>query len=396
VGFRERRHATRDLGLPLTLSTAIALAGLLGASAAAQELPEPPARLRSLVRLTPFAQGLQRPLFLTAAPGDPVRGRLFVVEKGGRVRVILQGVVQETPLLDLRARVSRGGEQGLLGLAFHPRFAANGRLFVNYTDRRGDTHVAEFRMADRTRGAVDPGSERDLLSIDQPYANHNGGHLAFGPDGGLYVGTGDGGSGNDPHGHGQSPVSRLGKMLRLDVDAPGATRSIHMRGLRNPWRYSFDRANGDLYIADVGQNRYEEIDVVPAAEARRGGQNFGWAVLEGRHCLEGRPCDPSRFTPPVVEYTHDAGCSVTGGYVYRGRAMPELAGIYFYADYCTGLLRGFRYVRGRVQDHWDWKRTLDPGSRLAEVASFGEDGEGELYVVSLGGTIWKLTRAPGR
>jgi glucose/arabinose dehydrogenase len=221
------------------------------------------------------------------------------------------------------------------------------------------------------------------------FNNHNGGNLVFGPDGKLYVGTGDGGFANDPFGHGQDRSALLGKMLRLDVDAPGRpTPEVLMIGLRNPWRYAFDRKSGDLYIADVGQDRYEEVDVVPAGSFA--GRNFGWKVTEGLHCRAGRTCDTRGMTPPVVEYNHQAGCSITGGFVYRGKALPQLDGVYFYADYCTALVRSFRMRAGHVVDAWDWRATLDPQPQLANIASFGEDADGELYIVSLDGVVWAL------
>jgi glucose/arabinose dehydrogenase len=238
---------------------------------------------------------------------------------------------------------------------------------------------------------ADAASARLILFLKQPYANHNGGDVVFGPDGKLYVGTGDGGSARDPHGNGQNPAALLGKMLRLDVDAAAPRPEIVAIGLRNPWRYAFD---GDvLYIADVGQDRYEEIDVVPLAALA--GANFGWNVLEGRHCLEGASCDDKGMIAPVVEYDHRSGCSVTGGQVYRGKALPQLAGIYFFSDYCTGLVRGFRWRDGAVADYWDWKPALDPAHRLAAVSSFGVDADGELYILSLDGIVWKLVPGPG-
>jgi glucose/arabinose dehydrogenase len=345
----------------------------------------PPAALAAVAKLEPVARGLDQPLLLTHAPGDPAR--LYIVEQTGRIRVLASGKVAPAPFLDLSKSVSRGGEQGLLGLAFHPRFAENGLFIVDYTDRGGDTRVVRYHAGP---GGAEPASARELLTIKQPYANHNGGNVIFGPDGKLYIGTGDGGAAFDPHGNGQNRAALLGKMLRLDVDAADAKPEIMAIGLRNPWRYEFDRATGDLYIADVGQNKYEEVDVVPLAAL--GGKNFGWNVLEGFHCLSGKACDASGMQPPAIEYTHQDGCSITGGFVYRGVALPELDGIYFYSDYCTGLLRGFRWKDGKVSDHWDWKGPLDPGNKLAKVSSFGEDAEGELYVVSLEGTIWKLVR----
>ena len=307
--------------------------------------------------------------------------------KGGRLL--------EAPWLDLSARVSGGSEQGLLGLAFHPTFAKSGRLFVNYTDKKGDTRVVEIAVASPGADTAAIARERELLHVEQPYSNHNGGHLLLDPAGKLLIGLGDGGSGGDPRGYSQNPEALLGKMLRLDPDAAGARPVIAARGLRNPWRYAIDRRAGDLFIADVGQNKWEEIHVLPLTELD--GANFGWNVMEGAHCY-GRPaCNTEGLVPPTVEYDHDVGCSITGGVVYRGTALPALAGHYFYSDYCTALLRSFRFDRATrgPKDHWDWKKALDAGNRLAQISSFGEDEAGEVYILSLSGTVWKLVPAAG-
>ena len=361
----------------------------------------PNADVARAVRLDVVATGLREPVFLTFAPGDPT-GRLFVVEKGGWVRVLRPGgpgaklSVSARPFLDVSARVSGASEQGLLGLAFHPRYPDTGLVYVNFTDVRGDTRVVELRISKDDPDRVDPATERELLFVKQPYPNHNGGHLAFGPDGKLYVGLGDGGKREDPHGNGQNRAALLGKMLRFDLDhgndggAPAP--EILMLGLRNPWRYSFDRVTGDLYIADVGQDRFEEIDVVRASEI--GGQNFGWNVMEGLHCLRGDSCPRDGFTPPVLEYDHQDGCSITGGYVYRGDDLPEIVGRYFYADYCSGLIRSFRLENGRAAEAWDWKPALDPENKLARLTSFGEDAGGELYLLSQDGVVYRFAPAP--
>jgi glucose/arabinose dehydrogenase len=347
------------------------------------------------------ASGLASPLDLQAPPGD--RSRLFVVERGGRIRIVKSRQVLGTPFLDLSGRITSGGERGLLGLAFHPRYAENGRFFVNYTNPNGDTHISEFRVSSNP-DAADAGSERILLTVDQPFANHNGGGLAFGGDGMLYAGLGDGGSGGDPLGNGQNLSTRLGKMLRLDVDRPGlvppdnpfvatagAAPEIWAYGLRNPWRFSFDRGTGDLYIGDVGQDSFEEIDVETAP--RHGGQDYGWNVMEGTHCYNSASCSTAALTLPVFEYCHDAGCSVTGGVVYRGCRLPGYAGAYFYGDYCSAFVRSFRYQNGAVSDERDWTNSLGQG--LSSISSFGVDAEGEIYILDLDrGSVNKVVPAP--
>ena len=398
---------------PVVLVTLIAMLAASPSCRAAEsgpELPPVPPEIARTVRLTRIADGLAKPVALTFAPGD-ASGRLFVVEKVGRIRILKDGALQAeaTPFLDLTRRVSNGSEQGLLGLAFHPDFARTRRFYVNFTDRKGDTRVVEFRVRTDDPDHADPASERELLFVDQPYSNHNGGHLVFGPDGKLYVGLGDGGAAGDPHGNGQNDAALLGKMLRLDVDAgqdasgdapPRPRPVIVAKGLRNPWRYSFDRANGDLWIADVGQNEFEEVDVLAATTLARepaapaAAPNFGWNVMEGAHCYKPRNCVADGLLPPVLEYDHDAGCSITGGFVYRGRALPALAGAYFYADYCTAILRSVRRdASGRLRDAWEWRPALDPKSQLANLSSFGEDAAGELYLLSLDGAIYRFDPA---
>ena len=344
------------------------------------------------MRLEEFASGLDHPLGMGVVPGDPAK-RIFVVEKGGAIRVVKAGRLLPAPFLDIRARVSAGTEQGLLGLAFHGGFLRNGRLFLNYTDKGGDTRIVELTVATPSADSTAIASERELLHVAQPHANHNGGNFLMTPAGWLLVGLGDGGSGGDPHRNARNPKTLLGKMLRLDVDPPGEVRTrILAQGMRNPWRYALDRANGDLYIADVGQDRWEEVDAAPLDALD--GKDFGWSVMEGTHCFKTPACDAAGLTLPVAEYGHDEGCSITGGVVYRGKAIPSLAGIYFYSDYCTAFLRSFRWGRdtGAV-DQWDWTRSIDPGHHLAQIASFGEDEDGEVYVIGLGGTVWKLVPA---
>jgi glucose/arabinose dehydrogenase len=389
----ERRMRLAPLLLSLLVATACK-----PASASPRAVPVP-GEIAAGVRLERIATGLSKPVALTFAPGDP-SGRLFIVEKTGTIRIMRGGGIEREapPFLDFRTRVSKASEQGLLGLAFHPRFAENRRLYVNLTDAKGDTRVIELTVAANDPDRVDRDSARELLFVDQPYSNHNGGHLAFGPDGLLYVGLGDGGAANDPKGNGQNPTALLGKMLTLDVDAMGAAAKprIVALGLRNPWRYAFDRTTGDLWIADVGQNLFEEVDVMtPAMRRASTPPNFGWNVMESMHCFATPTCDPKPYVAPVVEYDHDEGCSITGGAVYRGRALPQLDGLYFYADYCTALVRSLRWKGpdAAVADVWDWRAALDPKETLANLSAFGEDADGELYLLSLDGDVYKLVPA---
>jgi glucose/arabinose dehydrogenase len=364
-----------------------------GACGAGTPVPGSPALTTTLI-----ARGLQSPLDLQAPPGD--HARVFVVEQPGRIRIVRGTTVAPTPFLDISSRVSSGGERGLLGLAFHTRYSETGRFFVNYTDPQGDTRISEFRVSSGNPDQADASSERELMFVRQPFANHNGGGLAFGNDGMLYIGLGDGGSGGDPQGNGQNLGTRLGKLLRIDVDrgAPfavpadnpfvgraGALPEIWAYGLRNPWRFAFDRASGDLLIADVGQGAVEEVDLA----ARRGGDNFGWNVMEGSRCF--RPssgCSSQGLTLPILEYTHSQGCSITGGVVYRGCRLPGYQGTYFYSDYCTAFVRSFRLEGGRVVDERDWSAALGRG--LDSVTSFGTDGDGEAYIVDQDGEVYKI------
>jgi len=348
------------------------------------------------------AGGLASPVDLQVPPGD--HARLFVVEQAGRIRIIRNGAVAAT-FLDIVGRVGSGGEQGLLGLAFHPRYAENGRFFVNYTDHAGDTHISEFRATPASSDSADPGSERQLLFVSQPFANHNGGGLAFGSDDKLYIALGDGGSGGDPFRNGQNLATPLGKILRIDVDGgspfavpadnpfvgtAGAFPAIWAFGLRNPWRISFDRVGGDLYIADVGQNNFEEVDV--GLFSRHGGENYGWNVTEGNHCFSpAAGCSTANQTLPLVEYSHADGCSVTGGYVYRGCRMPGYHGTYFYGDYCTSLVRSFRLENGRAVDQRDWTSALSRG--IDALSSFGVDADGEVYILDHTGEVYKIVPA---
>jgi glucose/arabinose dehydrogenase len=369
--------------------------------AATPTAPPRPDPAAARVELRRVLGGLDTPVGIAHA-GDG-SGWLFVVEKPGRIRIVAGSTLLAAPFLDIAGRVgSAGSEQGLLGLAFHPGYARNGLFFVNYTDLQGDTVVARFSVsADPARG--DPANEAILLTVDQPAANHNGGHLAFGPDGYLYVGLGDGGGAGDRYGNGQNLGTLLGKMLRLDVDGgrpyalppdnpfltrPDARAEIWAFGLRNPWRYAFDRLTGDLYIADVGQDAYEEIDVQPARS--QGGQNYGWPIMEGGHCYpENRACDRTGLALPVAEYDHSQGCSVTGGYVYRGKQFPSLSGVYLFADYCSGRIWG---VARDGQGQWRMAELAQAGVR---PSSFGEDEAGELYLVDMqGGELFQIAALP--
>jgi len=369
---------------------ALAAAAAASALCAGVASAEPADSLKAVA----VADGFDHPVFLGAAPGD---ARVFVVEQPGRIRWIENGRPSRRVFLDLSRAVRYGGERGLLGLAFHPTYATNGFLYVNYTDHNGDTQVVRY-TARADRDSVAPGSSKRILTVVQPFANHNGGMLAFGPDGMFYVGMGDGGAAGDPFGNGQNVRTLLGKLLRLDVDhgdpyaiPPGnpfrdrpneGRAEIWATGLRNPWRFTFDFTAKLLIIGDVGQNKYEEMDVVDAARA---GANYGWNVREGAHGFGFPRPGPAKRVEPAVEYAHPDGCSVTGGYAYRGRAMPELAGTIFYSDYCNGWLRSFRWKNGKVADPARWNV-----GNLGSVTSFGEDADHELYVVAYDGRIWKL------
>ena len=329
------------------------------------------------MRLEPVVSGLQSPVFVTAAPGEP--NRLYIVEQAGVIRIFERGNLRAEPFLDLRSLVSSdGGERGLLGLAFDPGYATNHRFYADYTDKQGDTNVVSLRAAG---GRAIAASLRRLLFVKQPYSNHKGGMVAVGPDRALYVGMGDGGSGGDPENRAQNPESQLGKLLRIDVRHGGAVTNAAL-GLRNPWRFSFDRANGDLYIGDVGQDAIEEIDYVRAGT--KGLLNFGWRVYEGSTTYQAGTLGPGRLTGPIAQYSHDLGCSVTGGYVYRGRAVPAAAGRYFYGDFCSGRVWSLTARNGKVS------RVRREPFTVANLSSFGQDAAGELYLVSLDGVVYRL------
>jgi glucose/arabinose dehydrogenase len=334
--------------------------------------PTGPLRLR----LEPVLEEVGPLVHVTAAPGEPER--LYLVDRDGLILILEDGQLADAPFLDVSDLVTSGGEQGLLSVAFHPDYEENRLFYVNYTDLQGDTRVVEYEAADGS-----PTRGRELLFVDQPYANHNGGQLAFGPDGLLYVGMGDGGSGGDPENRAQNLSSRLGKLLRLDVNREEATWEMVAYGLRNPWRFSFDRETGDLWIGDVGQGEIEEIDYLPRDTA--GLVNFGWDVFEGTQPFEDKEPNPrGELVGPVAEYGHGQGCSVTGGFVYRGERIPAARGLYFYGDYCSGLVWTFTPEEERVR--------LLP-FEVQGLSSFGEDAAGELYLVTLDGALFRL--APG-
>ena len=363
----------------------VALLLLTSSAAFGQQLPQ--------LTLKRLASGLDQPLGIVHA-GD---SRLFIVQQRGRI-VIWDGTrILDTPFLDLTSQVSCCGERGLLGLAFHPRYAQNGQFFVYFTRGDGDVVIARAQVSATNRDVANPSSLTQLLLIEHSQqSNHNGGQLAFGPDGYLYAGVGDGGGAGDPSNNAQTLTVLLGKLLRLDVDAPvyaipptnpfagvsDARSEVWAYGLRNPWRFSFDRQTGDLWIADVGQNRYEEIDLQAASS--RGGDNYGWRRLEGRHCFN-PATNCGEATPPIIEYSHDDGsCSITGGYRYRG-VYPRMRGIYFYGDYCTGVIWG---ATQSTDGSWSGTKMLTTSSR---ITSFGEDLNGELYMVDGGGSLYQIT-----
>jgi glucose/arabinose dehydrogenase len=387
-------RSTASHALVALLPVVLALPAGCNDSTSSGEIPPPPPDSSAELVLTPVAAGLSLPLYLTAPAGD---ARLFVVEKTGAIRIVKDGALLPTPFLDLSGAVSNGGEQGLLSMAFHPDYATNGFFYVDYTDVDGTTQVVRYSVSSADPDAADPASAKTILTVEQPFANHNGGLLLFGPDGKLYIGLGDGGSGGDPFGNGQELGTLLGKILRIDVDAgdpyavptdnpfvgrAGARGEIWAYGLRNPWRFAFDAEGDRLYIADVGQGSWEEVDVVPGDD---GGRNFGWNIMEGAHCYNASSCDQTGLTLPVLEYSHDEGCSITGGFVYRGSLAPAVRGHYFYSDYCSGFLRSFTFDGTAATDTTTW----DVGD-IANVQSFGEDAAGELYVLSTNGTVYRV------
>jgi glucose/arabinose dehydrogenase len=387
----------------------VALAGCGGSPAttgSSQQAPPPTTQTTSGKLPTGDGEGgvrleklgdFDQPLYVTQAPGD--EHHLFVVEQTGMVQVLTDGEQGSSPFLDLSNQVSCCGEQGLLSIAFAPDYQRSGLLYVDYTDRAGDTRVVEYKQAASDPLAVDPGSRRVVLRVDQPFPNHNGGLVLFGPDDLLYIGLGDGGSEGDPDRNGQDLGTLLAKVLRIDprasggrsysvpatnpfVDQAGARPEIYSYGLRNPWRFSFDRLTDAFSIGDVGQSEFEEVDLVPRGAGR--GANFGWSAYEGFARFNEDQTAPGAV-PPVLAYSHNPGCSVTGGYVVRDRSLPTLYGRYLYGDYCVGQLRSFPAVPGR--------RATDDrqlGLEVPTLTSFGEDDAGHIYATSQDGPVYRL------
>jgi glucose/arabinose dehydrogenase len=324
-------------------------------------------------------------------------GRFFVVQQDGRVLVSVDGELRDTPFLDIGEMVTTGSEQGLLSIALDPGFADNGRVFVSYTDTEGDSQIVRYTVSEGDPNQLDPDSATTILSLDQPYQNHNGGNILFGPDGYLYLGLGDGGSQGDPDGRAQDPGILFAKILRIDVsddlapygipadnpfvDDPSFAPETFAWGFRNPWRFSFDRETGDLWIGDVGQNGIEEIDLIPAGTS---GQNFGWSIMEGNQCYDAGSCDDAGLTAPVDQYTHDYGCAVTGGFVYRGSLVPDLVGTYLFADYCSG------YLWGLIANDDGTYSTTDMLETGYNPSSLAQDASGELYRLDLSGGIYRI------
>ena len=385
-------HIRAGIRNPIAFLAFLALAGCGGSSSTSSAtVPGPAPTSWPQVSLSRVTGGFVLPVHVTHA-GDG-SDRIFVVEQGGRIRILDNGVALPSPFLDISSLVACCGEQGLLSVAFPPGFPAKQHFYVNYTRiADGATVVARYRVSAADTNTADPASEEVLLTIPQPFSNHNGGQLAFGPNGYLYIGMGDGGSGGDPLNNGQTPGVLPGKLLRIDVESsvvpygiPGTNPFLGMAGyreeiwalgLRNPWRFSFDRLTGDLYIADVGQGAVEEVDVQPAGSP--GGQNYGWNIMEGGGCYNSATCNTTGLTLPVATYDHSQGCSVTGGMVYRGPAFPGLQGIYFYGDYCSGRIWGLR------KNGAGWETTVlrDPGNTPMNITTFGEDEAGNVYVVN--------------
>ena len=397
------------LAATLVAAVLAACGGGGGGGSPPVEQPQPPAPTPPAafaLALREVASGLQAPVFLTAPASDT---RRFIVERAGRIRVLAaDGSLRTTAFLDLTGLISTDGEGGLLSMAFHPSYAQNGKFYLYYTDKFGNIAIDEAKVAAGTPDLADPNSLKRLITIPHPnYGNHFGGLLAFGPDGYLYAGTGDGGGAGDPNGNAQNLDSLLGKLLRLNVDTPvaplylvppdnpfagqgGKRGEIWAYGLRNPWRYAFDAATASLYIADVGQDQKEEVDVVAATLKPA---NYGWNIMEGKSCYNAATCAQQGLTLPVFEYEHGSnganGCSITGGFVYRGAALPELAGRYLYSDYCKGFLKSLLVTNGTVSEAKDWAV-----GDIGNVPSFGQDAAGEIYMLSGAGKVYQIVRKP--
>ena len=367
--------------------------------------PPPPTGSPTLQLVDSFAS----PVYLTAPPGDS--SRLFVVEQGGRIKVVRNDTTQGRPFLDLRAKVLSGGERGLLSMAFHPQYATNGRFYVYYTNLSGNIRIVRYNVSSDPDSA-DPATADTVLKVAHPnYDNHNGGQLQFGPDGMLYAGLGDGGSGGDPNHNGQNKHALLGKLLRLNVDGASGyaipadnpfandtsgAPEIWAWGLRNPWRFSFDKNTGDLYIADVGQDTWEEVDVGEAIAGGGRKANYGWNNMEGFHCYPPDPndaCNRGGFSAPVAAYAHANGaCSITGGYVYRSSKVSLLQGYYLFADYCAGFVRAFKYLGGsNISAPLNLTTAISPGY---EISSFGQDARGDVYLMTLSGPVYRIVATP--
>ena len=356
------------------------------------------------VKLTAVASGFKRPLYVThAADGS---NRVFLVEQVGKIWILNDGVRSELPFLDIAHLISPSAltqsftEQGLLGLAFHPEYVSNGKFFVNYTDHVGSTNVARFQVSASDPDIADSTSGQLIFQLRQPYANHNGGHIDFGPDGYLYIVLGDGGAANDPLGAGQNRQLLLASILRINVDGalpyeippdnpfvddPAALDEIWAYGLRNVWRFTFDRLTGDMYMADVGQNQWEEINFQPADS--KGGENYGWNVWEGNHLFAGG--NAPNHVPPIYEFSHSFGCSVTGGNVYRGEAVPDLQAVYLFGDWCSGR------IWASWRDHDLAWYTAEFMKTDMAISSFGEDEAGEVYLIDYSGTLYRFDLASG-
>ena len=393
----DRPTAAPPTGAPATGAPATS-----GPSPTARSTANAPVDLAHLVvTLEPYVEIAGGPLGIDAP--DDGSDRLFVIAQDGKIWIVdANGSVLPKPMVDLGPRLRSGGEQGLLGLAIHPGFPTDPRVFVNYTNTDGDSIIASLTVDPNDPDRLDPGSHREILFLDQPFANHNGGDLLFGPDGYLHAFFGDGGSGGDPQGNGQNRDALLGKVLRLDIDHPGGDLpyaapadnpfvggdgrdEIWLMGMRNPWRASFDRATGDLWIGDVGQGAWEEVDV---ARSGVGGLNFGWNVTEGNHCYSpGTNCNTKGLTAPVTDYGHDLGCTVVGGYVYRGSKYPALTGAYLFADYCSGRI----FAIDPALD--GYRAPVEVGNGGGGLSSFGQDAAGELYVTHLDGDVSRVVGA---